>query len=60
MKDKKITAELINKAVKLLRECGVKEPYYVEVENPKEGGDLLFKRVTNKKGKLCLSKTKII
>ena len=52
MKDKKITAEFINKAVKLLRECGVKEPYYVQVENPKECGDILFKRVTNKKGKL--------
>ena len=44
----KVTVKFIEKAIKLLRKVGVKEPYYVQVWNPKEGGDLLFKRV--KKG----------
>jgi len=51
--NKKITAKLLKRAVRLLRKHKVEPPYYVEVENPKEGGDLLYKKITNKKGELC-------
>ena len=33
-----ITVEVLKKAIKLLREYRVPEPYYVEVENPIEDG----------------------
>ena len=36
-----ITVEVLKKAIKLLREYRVPEPYYVEVENPVESGDFL-------------------
>ena len=38
---KAITAKMIRKAIKLLKKHKVEKPYYVEVENPKEGGDPL-------------------
>ena len=47
----KVTAKLLKRAVRLLRKHKVEPPYYVEVENPKEGGDPLYKKITNKRGK---------
>ena len=38
---KAITPKMIRKAIKVLRKYKVPEPYYVRVENPKEGGDPL-------------------
>ena len=41
-----ITVEVLKKAIKLLREYRVPEPYYVEVENPIESGDPLSYSLT--------------
>ena len=41
-----ITVEVLKKAIKLLREYKVPEPYYVEVGNPVEGGDPLYHQIT--------------
>ena len=41
-----ITVEVLKKAIKLLREYRVPEPYYVKVENPIEGGDPLYHQIT--------------
>ena len=37
----KATVEDIKELVKVLRKYKVPEPYYIRVENPKEGGDPL-------------------
>lgn len=36
-----ITPKLLRKAAILLQEYDVPKPYYIQVENPKEGGDPL-------------------
>lgn len=41
-----ITPKILKKAIKLLREYKVPEPYYIKVENPVEGGDPLYHQIT--------------